>query len=107
VNSEGVSRRQLSLQGGTNARGTDVVRVHFLPKTSLSERANDPELIPPEEKDKIRKDCIQGFLSLASGLANHSVLINNHNNGDDYYLYADTNVGMALFLINSCGFRGN
>lgn len=107
VRPDGSSRQQLSRQGGVNAQGVDIVRVHFLPKTSLSERASDPTLVPHEEKEQIKVDCIQGFMSLAHGLAKNEVVISDHQSEEDFYLLADTNPGLALFLINSCGFRGN
>ena len=33
-----------------NFSGTDVVKIHFLPKTSIAERANDPAFVPEGEK---------------------------------------------------------
>lgn len=107
LESNGNTRQHLAQQGGTNARGVDIVKVHFLPKTSLAERASDPALVAQEEKEKIKVDCIQGFMSLAHGLVKNEVAISDHQPTDDFYLLADTNPGLALFLINSCGFRGN
>lgn len=87
--------------------GIDIVKVHFLPKTSIAERASDPALVPNEEKAKIKIDCLQGFMSLANSLAKNEIVISNHPSTDDFYILANTNPGLALFLINSCGFRGN
>lgn len=90
-----------------NQPGVDIVKVHFLPKTSLADRASDPALVPPEEKSKITLDCIQGFMSLGHSLAKNEVVISDHQSTEDFYLLAHTNPGLALFLINSCGFRRN
>lgn len=87
--------------------GIDIVKTHFLPKTSVAERANDPDQVSTEERGKIKIDCLQGFMSLANSLAKNEIVISNHASTDDFYILADTNPGLALFLINACGFRGN
>lgn len=98
---------RLAKQVGPYAKGVDIVKVHFVPKTSIAERANEPELVPFEEKAKIRLDAIFGFLSLAYYLLKDEFTIKGHDSKEDFYLYADTNPGFALFLLQNCGFRGS
>jgi len=90
-----------------NIKGTDVVQIHFLPTTPLTSRTNDPTHILESEKNQIRIDCLIGFLSLARAITQNEVTITRHKSGDDFYLYADTNQGFALFLIQNCGFKGS
>lgn len=90
---------------GPNATGTDIVKVHFVPKTSLAERAHDPEEVAATERGQIKIDAMLGFLSLAQSLAHNQIHIAEHGE-DDFYLFADTNPGFAAFLRNRCGFRG-
>jgi hypothetical protein len=90
---------------GTHVTGTDIVKVHFLPKTSLAERADEPELVSEGEVRQIQRDAMPGFLSLAQALKKNEVQIQGKD-GDDFYLFADTNERFAAFLRQRCGFRG-
>jgi hypothetical protein len=96
----------LPIRIGEDLEGTDVVNVHFIPKTSQVERANDPLLVLEEERPGIMLDCLRGFIALAGALKNDQVLINGHKQGEDFYLFADTNLEFAGFLERNCGFRG-
>lgn len=87
--------------------GVDIVKVHFIPQTSVKDRATDPFYVPPEDQQKVKADCIIGFLSMASYIKDQKLSIVGHEQNVDYYLLAATEPGLALFLITNCGFRGN
>jgi hypothetical protein len=84
----------------------NVVKIHFLPKTSKSEQTNHPNLVPKAEKAQVKIDAITGFLELAEAIKNQKVKIANHNSEHDFFLCANTNIGLALFLKQNCGFDG-
>ncbi len=107
VNHHGITSANLVRDIRRNAEGIDIVKVHFLPETSVTERASDVSQVPPQERAKIRTDCIQGFLSLAKSLVKNELSIVGHNSATDFYLLAEGTPGLALFLINNCSFRGN
>ncbi len=107
VDAQGKTRRILAKKMGPNATGVDVVKVHFVPSTSVAERANDPDLIPLDEKAQIKADCMHGYISLALALKKNEVTISSHEAGSDFYLFADTNARFANFLVNNCGFTGS
>lgn len=103
---DGRTIRVLPIRLGDNLQGTDVVKIHFIPKTSLAERANDPLLVSEDEKPQIAMDCLTGFIALAHALRDRGVEIKDHRKEDDFYLFADTNFDFAEFLRKNCGFRG-
>ena len=104
--SDGRITRVLPLKIGKDVVGTDIVRVHFLPRTSVSSRTNDPDLVPGNQRKQVALDCIAGFLSMAEAFNRNDIKITNQE-GDDYYLLATTNSRFAAFLRQRCGFRGN
>ncbi|HYD35152.1 MAG TPA: hypothetical protein VD999_03750 [Vitreimonas sp.] len=102
---DGRSVLSLHQRRGSDGEGTDVVKVHFLPTTSLAERASDPEQVAESEKWHIQIDAITGFLSMANAFTKDQIIISN-GSSPDYYLFMDTNPQFAAFMRLRCGFRG-
>lgn len=91
---------------GISPPEADLVALHFLPQLSSGERAGHPREVPPHEKKKIKTDAIEGMILLAHKLANQEIPISGLSDYNNFVLFISTNIGLALFLKQVCGFEG-
>lgn len=83
-----------------------VVKVHFLPKIASGEQVSHPDQVPVSEKSTIRKSAMEGFIELAEDLRDKKIAISGVFRDENFMLLVDTNIGLALFLKQRCGFQG-
>lgn len=97
---------RLPITIGQNVEGTDIVKVHFVPETSLADRADDPALVPANERVQISLGCVNGFIKMAESLNKDEIDIEGHDPGQDFYMLADTEAQFAAFMRRRLGFKG-
>lgn len=105
VRSNGRKEMHLPVIGASSKQNLiDLVKVHFLPKTSLADRANDPDEVAESEKSKIMLECVEGFIQMAQAFKDDLVNIESLHPQRDYFLYVDTNPQLVALLRTRCGF---